>query len=93
MVTGDKENLSTNLSSIMSPANTSLSGTPKSSIRPLTQAYQTVHAEHEVTIPVACFAQWGVTFSVIYKLLTISYMLPLDINNAYYLVIKNYLYL
>ncbi|XP_050729747.1 nucleoporin NUP35-like isoform X2 [Eriocheir sinensis] len=48
MVTGDKENLSTNLSSIMSPANTSLSGTPKSSIRPLTQAYQTVHAEHEV---------------------------------------------
>lgn len=48
MLTGDKENVSTNLSSIMSPANTSLSSTPKSSIRPLTQAYQTVHAEHEV---------------------------------------------
>lgn len=48
MVIGDKENVSTNLSSIMSPANTSFSSTPKSSIRPLTQAYQTVHAEHEV---------------------------------------------
>lgn len=65
MVTGDKENLSTNLSSIMSPVNTSLTSTPKSSIRPLTQAYQTVHAENEVTQFMAC-----VTHSI-------SYLLPL----------------
>ncbi|XP_068210012.1 nucleoporin NUP35 isoform X2 [Palaemon carinicauda] len=41
----DKEN---NISSMMSPQTTSLPGTPKASMRPLTQAYQTAHAEHEV---------------------------------------------
>lgn len=45
---GDKENLSTNISSIMSPYNTSSTGTPKANMRPLTQAYQTARAEHEV---------------------------------------------
>ncbi|XP_042227019.1 nucleoporin NUP35-like isoform X2 [Homarus americanus] len=47
-ITGDKENMSTNMSNIMSPDNSSLVSTPKSNMRPLSQAYQTAHAEHEV---------------------------------------------
>lgn len=47
-ITGDKENMSANISSIMSPDNSSLISTPKANMRPLTQAYQTAHAEHEV---------------------------------------------
>lgn len=46
-ITGDKENMSANLSNVMSP-DSSMVGTPKSNMRPLTQAYQTAHAEHEV---------------------------------------------
>ncbi|XP_071548599.1 nucleoporin NUP35-like isoform X2 [Panulirus ornatus] len=47
-ITGDKENMSANLSSIMSPNNSSMISTPRANMRPLTQAYQTAHAEHEV---------------------------------------------
>lgn len=47
-ITGDKENMSANLSSLMSPDNSHLMSTPKANMRPLTQAYQTAHAEHEV---------------------------------------------
>ncbi|XP_047471550.1 nucleoporin NUP35-like [Penaeus chinensis] len=46
-ITGDKENMSANLSNVISP-DSSMLGTPKSNMRPLTQAYQTAHAEHEV---------------------------------------------
>lgn len=46
-ITGDKENMSANLSNVISP-DSSMVGTPKSNMRPLTQAYQTAHAEHEV---------------------------------------------
>lgn len=41
--------MSANLSNVMSP-DSSMVGTPKSNMRPLTQAYQTAHAEHEVNI-------------------------------------------
>ena len=50
-ITGEKENL-TNVSAVFSPdTSLNLPGTPsgKSGIRPLTQAYQTAHAEYEVT--------------------------------------------
>lgn len=46
-ITGDKENTA-NLSNLMSPNISSLPTTPKANIRPLTQAYQTARAEHEV---------------------------------------------
>lgn len=41
--------MSANLSNVLSP-DSSMVGTPKSNMRPLTQAYQTAHAEHEVNI-------------------------------------------
>lgn len=44
---GEKENLSSTSATVLSPA---ASTTPKANMRPLTQAYQTVHAEHEVRV-------------------------------------------
>ncbi|KAK3879882.1 hypothetical protein Pcinc_015586 [Petrolisthes cinctipes] len=44
-IMGEKENLSSTSATVLSPA---VPTTPKANMRPLTQAYQTVHAEHEV---------------------------------------------
>lgn len=46
-IMGEKENLSSTSATVLSPA---ASTTPKANMRPLTQAYQTVHAEHEVRV-------------------------------------------
>lgn len=46
----------------MSPDNSSVISTPKANMRPLTQAYQTAHAEHEVCGRRIIFSYFEVIF-------------------------------